>query len=486
MKNKTILLVIAVLLVGLSLAGGTYAYLTMAANVTNGNYNTTTTCFDIDYNINNEGSGQDITGTLFPSSGPSGGLSGRVGLKTKSSCSTNGLGTLKLHINSTTSTNLMTSASSYCQNRKTLEPITGVTTKEDCQTAGGRWQGYGDSYCENQATLQRMTNYTTESTCTAAGGAWKTGGSPLKYAVYDNSNATGTPLSNGYITSTDINGDITIYDNFIIDSTQQYYYIFIWIDGYLVDNAVNDLPFSGSVSANANQANVKWVYTANLYDENATGFNSVWIGQSVPVGITQYNTPDAAITALETAYSNANSGATKSLPLFLKHTVADGTLWCANEYDNGVANGNSFCAFPSQAACNSRISEWEYDNITYTCAQNTFTGGVAESYVGFVVTSEMAANNPGMVAGTYYLRGGDNGASFVENAKTIYDAFGGVGCYLDGNSGGNPYTTTPSSYFGCRVSGLDARANLDGRVGAYDDGSAGCDVTGDGYSNCRE
>ena len=168
----------------------------------------------------------------------------------------------------------------------------------------------------------------------------------------------------------------------------------------------------------------------------------------------------------------------------MKHTVADGTLWCANEYDNGVANGNSFCAFPSQAACNSRISEWEYDNITYTCVENTFTDGVAESYVGFVVTSEMAANNPGMVAGTYYLRGGDNGASFVENAKTIYDAFGGVGCYLDGNSGGNPYTTTPSSGFGCIVSGLNANAYSDGRVRAADDAGFNCRVGSYGISYC--
>ena len=85
-----------------------------------------------------------------------------------------------------------------------------------------RWYGYGDPYCENSATLQRLVNYDNQTDCNSNSGVWKTGGSPLKYAVYDNSNATGASLSKGYITSTDINTDKIIYDNFIIDSNQQY------------------------------------------------------------------------------------------------------------------------------------------------------------------------------------------------------------------------------------------------------------------------
>lgn len=87
---------------------------------------------------------------------------------------------------------------------------------------------------------------------------------------------------------------------------------------------------------------------------------------------------------------------------------------------------------------------------------------VVQSYVGFVVTSNMATANPGMTAGTYYLRGGDNGASFLDNAKTIYDAFGGGGCTLDGNPGGNPYTTVPSSGFFCDEFGWIAAADSAG------------------------
>ena len=89
-----------------------------------------------------------------------------------------------------------------------------------------------------------------------------------------------------------------------------------------------------------------------------------------------------------------------------------------------------------------------------------------------------------MVAGTYYLKGGDDGKAFLDNAKIIYDAFGGVGCYLDGESGGNPYTTTPSSVFYCFVSGLGARANSNGHVVAYSGSYSGCNVYPGGSSVC--
>ena len=491
MKNKSILLVIAILLVGLSRVGGTYAYLTMTASVTNGNYNTTTTCFNIDYNISNEGSGQDITGTLFPSSGPNSGLSGRVGLKVNSSCSTNGIGTLKLHINSTTSSSLMTSASSYCQDRKTLEPISGITTESACTTAGGRWRGYGDAYCENTVTLQRMTEYTTQNDCTNNDGIWKSGGSPLKYAVYDNSNATGVPLSKGYITSTDINTDKTIYDNFIIDSNQAYYYIFIWIDGYLVDNAVNDLPFSGYVKASADQANIRYTYTANLYDDNAQEYNYVWIGQAIPNTITEYTTPDAAMAALKAA-----GGGTTDYPFFLKHIVGNYSGYCAYEKANGIDTGIHYClsGMTTQSECNNYFSGWDWEdngtNYTYVCTQTSQNNAVTDSYLGFVVTSQMASNNPGMTAGTYYLKGGDNGRSFLANAKIIYDAFGGINCSGDNNmpvAYDPTYTPNPSSFFHCDVSGLNVYAYSYGYVSAHVGNSAICYVhNGDGgYSLCQ-
>ena len=179
------------------------------------------------------------------------------------------------------------------------------------------------------------------------------------------------------------------------------------------------------------------------------------------------------MAALKTSLSSCTD-----IPFFIKHVISDGTFWCADEYDNGVATGNSYCVFSNQAECNSSVTEWEYDNITYTCTRNDFTDSVSESYVGFVVTETMASNNPGMTPGTYYLKGGDNGASFIDNAKTIYDAYGGVGCTV------NPYTTTPSSSFTCNISALRVYVNLDGRALVFDSGLY-CDVNHGGNAVCK-
>ena len=221
-RNKYILMAAVVILVGLAVAGGTYAWLSASLNVTNGNSSGQTHCFLIDYNIDNAGSGngQSITGLLFPGSGPAKGLTGRVGLKVNSSCSLNGTGTLKLHINSGTSS------------------VFGTV---------------GEAHCENSTTLETLNDYKTSSACSGHG-TWTSSTTPLKYAVYSNNAATGTPLSVGYITTSDIGNDKTIYNNISITSTQAYYYIFIWLDGYMTDNTFTDLSFDGYISASAVQA----------------------------------------------------------------------------------------------------------------------------------------------------------------------------------------------------------------------------------------
>lgn len=100
---------------------------------------------------------------------------------------------------------------------------------------------------------------------------------------------------------------------------------------------------------------------------------------------------------------------------------------------------------------------------------------IEESYVEFVVTSDMVTANPGMVAGTYTLKGGDYGASYASNVNTIKTAFG--------------YSSYPSrcyddtASFRCSVSGLRALTYDDGYVGAYVDD--GCYVNDDGSSRCR-
>ena len=225
-------------------------------------------------------------------------------------------------------------------------------------------------------------------------------------------------------------------------------------------------------AAECTDAVSKEVYTANIYDSSIAGNTVVYIGQKLSNNIATYNTPGEAMNALKTA-----GGGTTSYPFFLKHTIADGSLWYATNSVQGLAAlltpSYPSCIYETSSECNSKISN------SYVCKENAFTQGVLESYVGFVVTPEMATANPGTVAGTYYLKGGDDGKALLDNAKIIYDAFGGVGC-----SGDDPSITTPSSNFGCDVSGLNAYANSDGSVGANDGLGSNCNVYKDGYSAC--
>ena len=260
-------------------------------------------------------------------------------------------------------------------------------------------------------------------------------------------------------------------------TTMETYYLWIWLDAAETDSATMNQNFNMKLGGECTDAVSKEVYTANIRDDSAVDLNSVYIGQKLSNNIATYNTPAEAMNALKTA-----GGGTTSYPFFLKHTIADGSLWYATNSVQGLSSlptsPYSSCIYETSSECNSKISNG------YICKEKTFTQGVLESYVGFVVTPEMVTADPGMVAGTYYLKGGDDGKAFLDNAKIIYDAFGGVGCSLDGTEGGNPYTTSPSSNFYCSVSGLGAGANSNGYVYAYDSSNLGCEINAAGSSYC--
>ena len=253
MRQRSAMLTVVMFLMGLMIVGGTYAYLNMQANVTNTNYVAVSTCFLVDYDIDNGDSTQNITGILFPSIGPTKGLNGRAGLKIKEECAVSGTGTLELHVNSATNTHLTQIASSHCEDKKTGDFLTEYMTEASCSSANGKWKSYSTSYCENKTTLAVLKNYTNSASCTANNGNWVTNGSPLKYAVYSSNNTNTTPVSVGHITGSDIGSDIPIYDDIILDYDQKYFYVYIWIDGYLTDNSHADLPFDGYIKASATQ-----------------------------------------------------------------------------------------------------------------------------------------------------------------------------------------------------------------------------------------
>ena len=276
-KNKKIL-IFGIILGVVLIAGGTYAFLTIALNVQNGNVNGKLECFQINYNacnlwdvngdgvidtndsaalndyvvgtvnenyiyrdINGDGAINnldvtlfsdclngtqtnnnvgDLRGTLFPSTEITGGLFGSLAMGVNSACNITGTGTIYLHVGTESSVTLL---------RKT------------------------DGHCENPTTLETLTSYTSSNECLTDGNKWVTDGSALKYAVYDNAVGTGVPLSVGYITGGDIGEDISLYKGFDVNSTNNRYYMFIWLDGNLTNEDYEDLPFSGYIHASVVQ-----------------------------------------------------------------------------------------------------------------------------------------------------------------------------------------------------------------------------------------
>ena len=240
------------------------------------------------------------------------------------------------------------------------------------------------------------------------------------------------------------------------------YYLYIWIDGAETNSTVMNESVSLSLGGECTNHNSSpYVYTANIYDGGVTGKNSVWLGSSISNNITQYSTPEAAMSALKTA-----GGGIVDYPFFLKHVIGDGTIWCA------VKNADKHCIYAMAASCNGGITS-DFGS-GYTCQSLNYTEGVSESYVGFVVTPAMAAANQGMTAGTYYIRGGDNGEAYYDNKAVLRAAYGET-----------RYCTQYSGYFACDVSGLYAVAYPSGLVRITGSNvSTGCSVGDKGFSYC--
>ena len=135
-----------------------------------------------------------------------------------------------------------------------------------------------------------------------------------------------------------------------------------------------------------------YVYTNNLINYAEPDKNIVIINQAIPNYIQQLSTPEEAMAG---SYG----------PYFLRHKISN-------------------------------------DIVT-------------ESYVGFMITSEMAAANPGMVAGTYYLRGGEEDESSSEE-KPIFEANKEIIKEAFGYSNNPSRCQEQSDYFNCSVSGLFA------------------------------
>ena len=210
-KKRNLILIFSLLLIIGCLSAATYAYIIFSINVTNASYNSMTACFDVDYDITNDDGTLPITGTLFHSATPKGGLSGKVALGINSTCKAGGTGTINLNVKSGGSV-LFQTVRGHCENTKTLQTVTGYETQTACESVEGM--------------------------------QWVTTGTALKYAIYEDLKSE--PVSVGYVTGT---GVIPAYDNIVLSHTMKNIYIYIWLDGELTDNSYADISFEGSVEA---------------------------------------------------------------------------------------------------------------------------------------------------------------------------------------------------------------------------------------------
>ena len=207
-KKKLIGSIIGIILFAILIAGATFALLASSSViVTNGIYNATTVCFDIDYS-----NGGVIDGELYYLANPTTGLNTSITMGINSSCDISGTATIYLNVS---------------------EDVDGILIN----------QVY--PHCESEVNLSTLLDIADQTTCENNDNIWVTNGTALKYAVYSTNNpgVNTVPLSQGYINQS---GDIAIYENIpLSEGSTTTYYIHIWLDGALATYEYSGKYFSG-------------------------------------------------------------------------------------------------------------------------------------------------------------------------------------------------------------------------------------------------
>ena len=216
-KKKLIGLIIGIILFAALIVGATFAWLTYSINVTNGNYNVETSCFDINYE-----NGADISGTLNMVAGPLNGRSTTISIGINEGCNVTAKGKIELVINSISS-KLYATTTAHCENTETLETLTNYNNQTNCETN------------EGNTVLTRV--WTTDAA--------------LKYAIYQET-FSGIPIKVGRINQS--TGTIILLDDFQLNvGSSTKYYISIWLDGNIADSQYVNQSFSGYIKASAIQ-----------------------------------------------------------------------------------------------------------------------------------------------------------------------------------------------------------------------------------------
>ena len=160
-----------------------------------------------------------------------------------------------------------------------------------------------------------------------------------------------------------------------------------------------------------------YVYTAKY---NGV-YPMVTIGEAIPDAVTIYRTAASAMAAFD------------NQPFYLKHKIVGSntySYWCVVGNDGFNSCYDDDYYLESFSSCTGELQYYDDVGITYSCQpfEEIVNGTVTETYVGFVVTPELAANNPGMTAGTYELKGTFDAATLNNNHAIALSAFGNDNC----------------------------------------------------------
>ena len=296
----------------------------------------------------------------------------------------------------------------------------------------------------------------------------------FKYALTtSSSNCTTGVVAQGNFNGATTNTQKTLLHNKAYSqTTTETYYLWIWLDAAETSPTTMNQTFSmelGGVCTN--QAPTTYSGTIYRYGESA-----VQLGNRIALQ------PSQAWCANSTEFGNScDFGLSWKTESECEAYVADRNME-NTVCEQGTVQPISYETNPSNLNKTFYLKHVIVDDI------------VTESYVEFVVTPTMATSNPGMTAGTYYLRGLDT-YDVNGNCKNQYLNSSTGNCespYYESNKTvlqnafGSTYCTDYSSYFACHVSGLSANADLDGYVEARDDASASCVVGSNGDSGCLE
>ncbi len=315
----------------------------------------------------------------------------------------------------------------------------------------------------------------------------------FKYALTTSS----TNCTSGVVTQGDFYGAAANTEKILLHNKEysttgtDTYYLWIWLDSAESNNNTQNQTFNITLSGSCTDEEPT-TFSGTIYRHTD---DNVIIGKSIKQWCAVVESASLN-TCIHNDYGNM---------------TFDSEAECETFIDSVLNNPNSsqqLISFAQVATCEQRNPSYETEatksNITYPYYVKHIVVDdiVTESYVEFVITPEMVADNPGLTAGTYDLRGLD-----------IYDYLTGI-CksqYLDDGYCRNPYNDTnmqilrnafganngycifsaaigANSYSGltCRISNFVAGANSERFPYALDssDGDSYCAVTQYGIGRC--